>query len=595
MPKVLSKPEYSAAGGYNGFPLRSSIQFSSALGQLIPVWFHYLQPGDKVKCSSQLKTRTMPLNAPAMVDIEEHVDWFFVPMQQMFKLFEQVFYGVDDIHSDMFDSASVSHEYPYFTLKQLVAELFSSRFLEGDESTGVLRNKGDLFGNSMLANAFRLLESLGYDIDPVMQGLYNYTKETDDGFTPSDEFSGVFDVARSLWALAAYQRIYYSHYRLSDRENNKPSAYNFDSYYDASFGGNTRLFDLVQLHYRPIQKDFFHNGYVSPLIGQQNIGMLPNWNDGNYSFDSSFFRNWLSDSYSDMQDFDGNGVTLSPSSVSFGNFNLSNLRQSFALEKLLEITRRAGKHVDAQTLAHFGVKMPQGIADEAYFLGSHDSKIEIGDVISTAGTESDPLGQLAGKGYNYSKKFDCEFEAKTHGVLMAIHSSDIRLHYSPKLCDRLNTMVSPQDFFHPEFDNLGMQPIFRYQGLAQYDIYAQTHNNNSLMDWTYPYQELKLKYDRTTGAVASSMKMWTSQRTGFVSTGARTTLNDYLVNPGFLNDIMLVPYSTSFDVEYKDEDGDLQVMEDYRSTIYDQDPFIHDLFIDVSLASKMSTFGLPSL
>lgn len=591
MPKVLTNPQYSAAKGYNGFPLRSSIQFSSTLGQLLPVWWHYLQPGDKVNCSTKLVTRSQPLQSSAMVDIEEHLEWFFVPMQQIYKLFEQVFHGVDDVHSNMYDSSSIAEYYPHSHLGDIVYSLFSG-------SSTVYY---DVFGLDKRASSIRLLQLLGYDIDPVLIDLRN-------NFTEEDLTGqgSVFNVARCLWSLLAYQRIYYSHYRLSDRQNNDPSAYNVDSFYDSPVitAGNI-LRKMTELHYRPIQKDFFHGGFVSPLIGSGNIGMLDSFNNGNTDFESSFFRQYLGSSDSYTQDFSGDTVT-NPSNVSFANTTLSNLRQSFALEKLLEITRRAGKHIDAQTLAHFGVKVPEGIADEAYFLGRHDSKLQIGDVISTAGTDSDPLGQVVGKAYNYSGNRDVTgFEAKTHGVLMCIYSADVPIHYRPELCDRLNTYVSPMDFYHPEFDDLGMQPIFHYQGMCMYSHENQgqhdaANERNHVMDWNYRYWENKLKYSRTCGALAGSLSMWTVQRNGYYNPQEDASrfmgLSNYLVDPTFLDDIMLVNYNSYLDFE--DVDADVptwKIMTGWYEHLYGQDPLFHDLFVDVDLASKMSTYGLPSL
>lgn len=581
MPKVLEKPHYSAAKGYEGFPLRSSLQFSSPIGMLLPVWFHYLQPGDKVRCSSTIITRTQPLQSSAMVKLQEHVEWFFVPMQQIYKLFEQVLYGVDDIHSSFIDSESVPDLYPYTTLADITYAMISEFMTGGDSGDPEI---ADMFGCGKVANAFRLMEHLGFPVEPMFAEFANHTCNYKEDLVQGE----------ALWALAAYQRIYYSHYRLTDRENNDPFAYNFDSSYENSHvGGSQRLAKLLTIHYRPIVKDFFHGGFVSPLIGSGNIGMLDSFNNGDVDFSASFFRNYLVNEDSYSRGVDGETV-VSPTSVTF-DANLSTLRQSFALEKLLEITRRAGKHIDAQTLAHFGVKMPQGIADEAYFLGRHDSEIVIGDVIATAGTESDPLGQIAGKGYNHSKNFDCQYEAKTHGVLMAVYSADTSLHYQPDLEDRLNKYVRPTDFYMPEFDDLGMQPIFQYQGNMGFGAVALVHNND-IRDWTYRYWELKLKYNRVIGSMAGDMSMWTIKRKGYDNVS--NALSTYLVDPRLTDDIMLKNFTTGCELWWFDYDSDMEYPQcgsDYRSTIYSDDPLFHDLYIDVELASKMSAFGLPSL
>lgn len=588
MPNVLEKPTYTAAHGYNGFPLRSSLQFSSALGQLLPVWWHYLQPGDKVNCSSSIITRSTPLQSSAMVDIAEHIEWFFVPMEQMFKLFQHILYGVEDVHSSLIDTDEIIDNYPYTDTQEILNYLLVDSHIT------------DYFGYNRHANSIRLMQLLGYDVTPLLAEVAN------SGFYPATFPSSAY-IARSLWSALAYQKIYHTHYRLTDRENNNRHAYNVDDCYHSSIVRASRLVDIFELHYRPIRKDFFHGGFVSPLIGPTNIGMLGSYNDGQSTFDPSFFRSYLNYGGSDTVSQFSSPVTESPTDVSLRQNSVASLRQSFALEKLLEITRRAGKHIDEQTLAHFGVKVPQGISNEAYFLGSHDSEVVIGDVISTAGTDSDPLGQVVGKAYNKSKNKDVVgFEAKTHGVLMAIYSSDVPLHYSPNMCDRLNTFINPTDFYMPEFDDLGMQPIYTYQGKQAFDftgdhIDPTVYDRNKIQDWTYRYWELKLKYNRTCGTMYGNLNMWTVQRDGFqyfdLANQWTFGLANYLVSPQFLDDIMLVNYQSNFFVTPKSE-GETswyEINSSWYEDVFSRDPLFHDLFIDVELASKMSTFGLPSL
>lgn len=299
MAKVLEKPTYTAARGYQGFPLRSSLQFSSALGQLLPVWWHYLQPGDTVNCSSLITTRSTPLNSSAFVDIAEHIEWFFVPMEQLYKLFQQVLYGVDDIHSNLFDISEVSDLYPYTDTREILDGLFHQMY-----TSGLVR---DEFGYQASANSVRLLELLGYDVVPLLNACINGNWSYGD--MPHDSI-----VARSLWSLLAYQKIYHTHYRLTDRQSNNPKAYNVDDHYNAQnelvYGAD--LVNIFRMHYRPIRKDFFHGGFVSPLIGSGNIGMLDSFNSGGDTFYGSFFRQYLADASSSTIDI-SNSTTVSKS------------------------------------------------------------------------------------------------------------------------------------------------------------------------------------------------------------------------------------------------------------------------------------------
>ena len=64
MANFNSNPNHVAKIGYNGFDMGHSLKFSSTVGELLPVYYDILQPGDKVSLKSTIKTRTMPLESP---------------------------------------------------------------------------------------------------------------------------------------------------------------------------------------------------------------------------------------------------------------------------------------------------------------------------------------------------------------------------------------------------------------------------------------------------------------------------------------------------------------------------------------------------
>lgn len=623
MANILKNPSFKDQQGYNGFPLRSSIQFSSALGQLLPIWWHPLDPGDKVKVNTALVTRTQPVNSAAMIDIHEHLDWFFVPLQNLYKWFEDVFYGINDVHSSIIESSSLNSTlFPYWTVQDLHDYVVNQYHVSsGDNPTWPATEADDIAGQSRLAGIFRIMECLGYDVVRMYEGGLPDSS----GYLP----------ARSLWSAAAYQAIYYSHYRLSDFVANNPKAYNLDRFYNKphvdSISDDEQFGDFFQLHYRPIKQDYFHAFRPAPLFGNASLNSLGTYGGqfgsvGLGDYLSSYILNGLSSvvgSSSDSlprttgtqsEDELVTSVGVYPQGDGSGpisqGLNTAAIRGAFAYEKLLEVTRRAGKHIDAQTLAHFGVKMPEGIAGEPIFLGSNDSTFHISDVISSADTESAPLGEIAGKGYNRAGSGTIKFEAKCHGILMCIYSSDTDLHYTPTNVDELNTMVSPYRFYHPEFDDLGQQPIFEYQGNIRYDWQVNMSTvNNSIRGWTYRYWAQKMKYNRAIGSFYGGMSHWTVSRQGFLTASVvsqtSSDISNLIVRPDYLNDIMLAnfssrvyPYETASggiipDGQQNPSSAGTQMK--WREDLYGYDPMIHDLYVDCSLVSKKSTYGLPHL
>lgn len=567
MNKLFKNPSFKANIGYNGFNMGQRLKFTSTTGELLPVYFDLLQPGDKISASEELKTRTLPLTSPAMCSISENFDWFFVPIEQIYKLFGSWFFRIDDHSSNIFDFERIYDAFPSISAEDLVT-------LSDNMATTWM-----YFSAANGAN-FRLAEMLGI---PMLNIHADHTA--------SSSLQPMF--------ACAYQKIYYDYYRIADRETVDASAYSVDKYYDTGLIPASAATKMFTLRYAPWKKDFFTSIFISPIFGQASFsGIGQNANQDIVSV-SELFSQWLTagtdfatanseGNITEGNPSDSNGnptqlvnVTTPASgtntaikaSVEFIGQQISPtaIRTSFALQKLLEVTRRAGKHYDAQQLAHFGVSLPKGIAGEVTFLGSHTSRISIGDVVSTAETSEGVLGQQAGKGYGYNRSGDISFTAPSHGILMCIYHADPEVDYTDEGLDRLHTLINPADWRRPEFDNLGMQPLFAYQ--SYYDP-TDAASNVTVLGWQYRYSELKCKYNRVVGGLKNNrnLSFWTTQRI-FNS----NNLNSFLVNPTFLNSVMEVGYAPT-------------VLDPFNS-----DPLIHEVFFNVRKASKMSEYGLESL
>ena len=82
--KLLKNPQHVAQMGYNPFTLHRSVDRTDTVGQLTPCYSALLKAGDKIDASVFIRTRTMPLLAPASASLHQCVDWFFVPLNQTF-------------------------------------------------------------------------------------------------------------------------------------------------------------------------------------------------------------------------------------------------------------------------------------------------------------------------------------------------------------------------------------------------------------------------------------------------------------------------------------------------------------------------------
>lgn len=580
--KVIEPMHSKSAVGYSAFAQDHLANFTSVAGYLIPVYWDFLDPGDKVTLKTLLRTKTAPLSTPAMATCIERIEWFAVPIEQLYKPFSAKFYGINDVSTDLLPTNGYDDYLPYISQQNLSLQL--DALPTSFESQAQIPSDVPTY-----AEAKRLCDALG---------VTQLTGRNVDIITGSV----------SALPFAAYQKIYFDHYRLTDREENDPQAYNLDSFvgatggYSALVGEQARIRKLIMLRKRPYMRDYFTSMYTSPLMGSEDVnasgndlGNISQWLSGLSRVGTGVpdvttqlpDGGSLSEVSSNVTNV-GNFGVLSSSSANLNRavsmLNPANIRSLFAVEKLLEVTRRAKKHYDAQTLAHFGVDVPEGLAGECLKIGTHEQYIQIGDVISTSdtlGQDGASLGARAGLGNSEGQSKDFHFEAKCHCVLMAIYSCEPVVNVVNYGTDRRLRMTCASDFYKSEFDNLGMQPVFRYE-LRQngYNSTSVTESvDNDVIGWQPRYQQLKSRYNRSfAGCATSFFSDWSLNRENLSDLGAFSR-NFFYVWPTDLNGILLTRYQGNLDA----------------SNMYSEDYLINQIYFDITKASKKSIYGVPNL
>lgn len=478
--------------------------------------------------------------------------------------------------------------------------------------------------------------------------------------------------------LAVYQKIWYDFFRISSWTACNPFAYNlnygikngsFDSYVDAFFKATPKQpenSNLFTLHYHPLKKDFFTNiepnplfdvtdvsGYASSLWGEQNnlslnsVGnlilssygiQLQGLNDGNAL---TSLGNMGVDKSVTRDDVTIAGLEKDSTSQTLVN-SVQQLRLAYAYERFLAITQRAGKHYDDQVRAHLGVSIPQGVSDEVYYLGCHSSNLMIGEVVGTAAgsyeDSSSVLGEIAGRGLGVSRSNQkaIKFRAPDDGYFMVLYCAVPEVDYKDYGINRINLYNSVNDWPRPEFDRLGMQPIYLLQsnqllkGVLGEPYMASV---NSVFGWQYRWSELKLSYDIVHGAFNHTLSDWTSstyfgafgdlrynlycppsyldgifavnfmQMPQKITTGTPdkpNTSTELVLSMKVLNSQNGVTVNTSskfywmHGVQSKPEDATDDPIWD-SSLMYSRDPLLHSIDFDYKKSSWMSPYGLPNL
>lgn len=583
MKSLFSKPKTSAPEGRNGFDLSQRRLFTSSTGMMLPVYWDLASPGDSYKLGSDVFIRTEAVETSAFTRFKAHLDFHFVPLRQVFQFFGSFFNTIYDSDSDFLPDNASGVGLPVANMN--VLKYFESHSFFNTGTSSKPKLSCDEFGTPKIWHARRLYDMLGYG----NLSIQNFSDETYSNILP----------------YLAYHKIFYSYYNNTDWFPTEPRLFNIDSIH-GNFIPNDRLFPIVsKLHYRPWRSDYFNNVFPSPTFDDKYSNFI--------SFISSpeGLRENINPEYSNdrngilkngVNGADGPSLQMKPASTGY-QINPADLRSVFAFERLQRVNASASSaHYDSQILAHFGVKVPEGLSGDSYFIGSNVVDVNISEVVSTASTGQDLpggiIGDIAGKGFGHSTSDpNLEFTAKEHGILMCIFSIEPIIDYDSRAIDIVTRYRRPLDFYHPELDNLGMQPQIPY-------ILDGMYRGSQLSGWQYRYSELKTKYDVVNeGFYLSDKVSWqTNYQSSLAEVGYNTTSrhNRFFINPQYANSIFALeyPYFTSNTATYDVADTESSNWKnDFNNPlkIYSGDNFLCCSEIKCFKTSIMSVHSLPRI
>ena len=559
----------------NGYDLSSRRVFSAKAGELLPVGVWECNPSEHFSFQIQDLVRTANLNTAAYARMKEYYHFFFVSYKSLWQWFDQFIVGTPNPVSALngvnivgtkrgqTDYGAICSNVPTFDLLELARSLYS-----GAAKSAPYDSQGMSFGDG----AFKLLNMLGYGVTNKGK-LYNYLdyfgayddKKLVDNKTstlpPNSDFLRDFKYRVSPFRLLAYQKIFNDFYRNQDWSSADVASFNVDDFAEDNHLNidNVRAKKFVQMRYRPYPKDWL-----------TSIKPTPNYDKGIFNLPS-----YVTKSSPDSVSRDVGSTYISSS----GTFSVNDLRAAFALDKMLEATRRAnGTDYSSQIEAHFGFKVPESRAGDARFLGGFDNSVSISEVVSTSDTSSSSgaaLGTIGGKGVGSLTSGRIDFDVKEHGIIMCIYSVAPQVEYNASYVDPFNRKLKREDFFQPEFADLGYQPILTSDLL--FSIHNPAKNselpspnsafstgavdvnnevNNILLGWQVRYNEYKTARDVVFGdfETIGNLKYFTTPRfdlafdrkvtrnssTGFDSFSSGLSSRQFYVNPCVLNSIFLL-------------------------------------------------------
>lgn len=418
-------------------------------GELIPTFCYQLLPGDSGKVSVESLLRQQTMIAPVMQRSNVSHHWFKVPMRLLDRNFRQKRTRWNNATNATYDILA-----PYLSLKQL-ARLFvkpsffsSVDFLTSDfhvlptspawdsESlaTAVAQQESQGY-YSYLSYSGTLMDYLGVPCGPHYQFGVNVTPSLYYCQILLDTSSTSYGGRVSLYPILAYNLIYATWYRDQNlevdwlhniiEEISSSSAINPDVNIFAQPNQGYPRVRLLKTQFRAYSKDYF-------------TSMLPR------TLKSTEFPNGIS------APVVSNGVSI------------EGLRIANALQNWLERDSRGGTRYPEWLMSHFGVSSSYGLLDYPEFLGGFTSPLSVSDVTQqSASNDVSPQGNVAGVSVNYDSSRNLSYYSEEDGYLICITSVLPKQGYSQGLSRSLSRLDFVDDYYMPEFANLGEQAVKR--------------------------------------------------------------------------------------------------------------------------------------
>lgn len=499
MANIMSLANVRNKASRNGFDLSRRSCFTSKVGELLPVWWQFILPGDSVQLQLQSFVRTMPVNTASYGRIREYYDFFFVPLSQLWNKAPMVLTQMND---------NVQHANGLSGLTVVNGELPSITMSNMNSVLSSLDAKDNLFGYSRGKLATKLCSYLGYGM-PVTSGT---------GLVKSASSNPVMNI----FPLLAYQKIYADFFRYTQWESPNPSTFNVDWMLgngdtDLSSGQFKSYLDentMFDLRYCNLQKDLFHGIMPRAQFGAESVVSLGGTDPDAYQ--QYFFAKTATGgavatgSAYMYQTAQGNVLrdstnTNLPYIQVQGSANVLSvlaLRQAEALQRWKEVALAAEEDYKSQIEAHWNVSVSELLSGQCRYLGGIDGNISVNEVVNTnlVSGESTQPADIAGKGIGSSTgsvSFNSQGE---YGVIMCVYHALPLLDYVTSGVDSKLLLTDATTFPVPELDSVGME-LLPMQALTSSNVTGR-------LGYVPRYLPFKTDYDRCFGEFANTLESW---------------------------------------------------------------------------------------
>lgn len=396
----------------------------------------------------------------------------------------------------------------------------------------------------------KLFKSLGYGVSHFIDWMYNSSTQ---GFD-----SESFNLKLNAYPLLCYMKLYVdlmlptSYYQTSPLLDflYKVKS-NYTGFVNAGILNDNNFYSaLSQLSKVFYDSDYFTSAWQSPNAPLGSTG----------SFVSpERFRDDNTNTLL-VADKDATGIDIYNNSLTS-----QQLRFLSAFDSFVRRNNLVGYREFNAVYARYGIKPSEMKSNYCQLVDIRDLDLQVGDVTSTSQSEDTLLGAYAGKGF-ISGDNNINYEAKDFGMFITCAYLVVKPVYFQgirKVCLKTDTF----DFYNPEFDGVGPQPISRKE--------LNASSPNTVFGFTERYNDYRFMLDNINGDFAFDENMYPWH------TGRQIPVNDIVAQS---NNMLCYNPDSNGNYEY---DRIFAVQNAENSVPYDH--FYQVFHFDISAMRKIKT------
>lgn len=510
MSNVFNQIENTKLGS-STFNLSHERKFSLNFGELVPILNLPVVPGDDISLGVSQMMRFAPMIAPVMHKINVYTHYFFVPNRILWKGWEK-FINQKGQNSDV--------------LKPVVQEIPKLTLVGGDSTNNQFESyPGDLTDYMGLPTGSVGEHNVSILPFAAYQMIYkDYYRDQNLEGPSNDNLEAEFWFNESVWPLGA---------RISDGEGDNPDQVINGLLPNTDEIGVLRDF-LITKRNRAWQHDYFTSalpwtqkgdpvtiplGTAAPIMfmpGEdgtkmydENGDLIPvDGDDDNLAIDAA--GNLIAKgggTLGDVRAYLDNSENLLADLEAASSATIIDLRNAFSVQKFLEKNARTGSRYFEFIQAHFGIRPSDGTLQRPEYLGGASNPVVISEVLQTSSTDSEPTpqGNMSGHGISAGKGAGFKYFCKEHGYIIGIMSVLPKTAYQQGI-PREWQKFDQFDFFTPEFQNIGEQPIYNRELMANHP------NPEEVFGYTPRYSEYKYIPSSVHGEMRTTLDFWHAGR-----------------------------------------------------------------------------------